>query len=89
MASDSRLTREESRLSNASLIEVEPSPVDETPAGYSEDGSYFPENHGEKDDTPGTPTLSRSGTLVGLGRHGPAFYRTYSTYPSLGDEDMG
>jgi hypothetical protein len=73
-----RLSREETRSSQATLIEVEPSPVDETPAEYGEDGSYFPadDDENEKDDTPGTPFLSKSGTLVGLGHHGPAFYRT-------------
>lgn len=69
------LSREETRSSQASLIEVEPSPVDETPAEYGEDGSYFPAaDEDEKDTTPSTPFLSRSGTLVGLGSHGPAFY---------------
>jgi hypothetical protein len=71
---DSKLTREESRASQLSLVEVEPSPVEEVSAEFGEDGSYFP-NDNEKDDTPGTPYLSRSGTLVGLGHHGPAFYR--------------
>jgi len=69
---DPKLTREESRASNASLIEVEPSPVDETPIDYT-DSSYFPDK--EADDRPSTPFLSQSGTLVGLGNHGPAFYR--------------
>lgn len=75
MAESLRLSREETRSSQATLIEVEPSPVDETPAEYGEDGSYFPnDGENEKDETPGTPYLSRSGTLVGLGHHGPAFY---------------
>jgi hypothetical protein len=82
---NSRLTREESRASTASLIEVEPSPVDETPAGFGEDESYFPNDDNEKDDTPGTPFLSRSGTLVGLGNHGPAFYRILA--PSKASEE--
>jgi hypothetical protein len=78
MADPLRLSREETRSSQATLIEVEPSPVEETPAEYGGNGSYFPndDNENDKDDTPGTPFLSRSGTLVGLGHHGPAFYRT-------------
>ena len=46
------------------LTEVEPSPVEETPAEFKDD--YFP---------PSQPQGSRTSTL-GLGNHGPAYYRT-------------
>ena len=46
------------------LTEVEPSPVEETPAEFKED--YFP-----------SPAASRTTTL-GLGNHGPAYYRESS-----------
>lgn len=79
---DPALTREESRASTATLIELDPSPVEETPGGEDAAAGYFPrEDSDEKDTTPGTPYLSRSGTLIGLGHHGPAFYRTYYSYP--------
>lgn len=45
------------------LTEVEPSPVEETPAEFKED--YFPSP------PPKTSTL-------GLGNHGPAFHREYT-----------
>jgi hypothetical protein len=64
-----RLSREESRDSYQSLQELEPSPVDETPVEYSNE-SYFPDRDKEGHSTPpfGVSTL-------GLGNHGPAFYR--------------
>jgi hypothetical protein len=46
------------------LIEVDPSPVEETPVDFKED--YFPSP---------PPNTSRTSTL-GLGNHGPAYYRT-------------
>ena len=45
------------------LTEVDPSPVEETPAEFKED--YFPSSQ-----------PSRTSTL-GLGSHGPAYYREY------------
>ncbi|KAF2647263.1 hypothetical protein K491DRAFT_614870 [Lophiostoma macrostomum CBS 122681] len=54
------------------LTEVEPSPVEETPAEFKDD--YFP---------PSQPQGSRTSTL-GLGNHGPAYYlhrvQKYSSY---------
>lgn len=44
------------------LTEVEPSPVEETPVEFKQD--YFP------------PASSRTATL-GLGNHGPAYYRMF------------
>ncbi|KAF1959594.1 hypothetical protein CC80DRAFT_523575 [Byssothecium circinans] len=53
------------------LTEVEPSPVEETPAEFKE--GYFPS----------TPSSTRTSTL-GLGNHGPAYYlsraQKYSSY---------
>lgn len=46
------------------LTEVEPSPVDETPAEYKND--YFPS------------TQAAGTSALGLGNHGPAYYRTSS-----------
>jgi hypothetical protein len=56
------------------LTEVEPSPVEETPAEFKED--YFP-----LQPTDAHPT--RTSTL-GLGNHGPAYYRgwCYVKYPN-------
>ena len=70
---DLNLHRKESRSSLASLQEIDPSPVDETPADYGND-SYFPEK--DKEDDPAPNFLSRSGTLGIVGNHGPAFYCT-------------
>lgn len=83
MSGSFALSREETRSSNASLIEVEPSPVEETPAEKADEYFPAPSDEREGDDAPGTPFLSRSGTLVGLGHHGPAFYRTYSLCDNL------
>lgn len=44
------------------LTEVEPSPVEETPAEFKED--YFPE-----------PEKAQRTSTLGLGNHGPAYYR--------------
>jgi hypothetical protein len=51
------------------LTEVEPSPVEETPAEFKDD--YFP---------PQQPQGSRTSTL-GLGNHGPAYYRKLRSIP--------
>lgn len=71
---DSDLQREESHSSYISMRDVDPSPVDETPLEYA-DESYFPDE--DKDDSPST--LGRSTTL-GLGNHGPVYYRRDSPY---------
>lgn len=46
------------------LTEVEPSPVEETPAEFKDD--YFPSQ----------PQSSRT-SMLGLGNHGPAYYRKF------------
>jgi hypothetical protein len=51
------------------LMEVDPSPVEETPVEFKE--GYFPDT--ESQSKPRVPT--RTSTL-GLGNHGPAYYRT-------------
>jgi hypothetical protein len=51
------------------LTEVEPSPVEETPVEFKE--GYFPSQSDTKSTGSGT---SRTSTL-GLGNHGPAYYR--------------
>jgi len=68
---DEDLQREESHSSYISMREVEPSPVDETPAEYHEE-SYFP----DKDNSTSSPGSS---TTLGLGNHGPAYYRICSS----------
>ena len=55
------------------LTEVDPSPVDETPAEYK-DNSYFPGTQGEGWG-PGATGASRTGTLgLRLGDHGLAWW---------------
>ena len=49
------------------IRELEPSPIEETPKDSTEDG-YFPPNQGQP---------KKSTTFLGLGDHGPAFYRTF------------
>jgi len=62
------------RSSQASLLELDPSPVEETPndAAVAEDG-YWTEREWESK-TPPHPLFSRVSTL-GLGSYGPGFYR--------------
>jgi hypothetical protein len=54
------------------LLEVDPSPVEETPVEFKE--GYFPDIESK----PRAPT--RTSTL-GLGNHGPAYYRSYFFHP--------
>ncbi|KAF2432823.1 hypothetical protein EJ08DRAFT_585026 [Tothia fuscella] len=82
MSNQSDLDRRGSQDSYQSLIEVDPSPVDETPVEYSNE-SYFPNN--EKDDAGGGNTTPPFGAAtLGLRNHGPAFYlvglQRYSSY---------
>jgi hypothetical protein len=51
------------------LKEIDPSPVDETPKNGADD-SYFPANSPPKTTT----------NFLGLGSHGPIFYRTHSLH---------
>lgn len=51
------------------LTEVEPSPVEETPVEFK--GDYFGQS---EEPRPAKP--SRTSTTLGLGNHGPAYYRT-------------
>lgn len=52
------------------LTEVDPSPVEETPAEFKE--GYFPAS---------SPSPSTRTSTLGLGNHGPAYYRTFSRHP--------
>lgn len=73
-STDSDLQREESHSSYISMRDVDPSPVDETPQEFA-DESYFPGK--DKDNSPSHPGRS---TTLGLGNHGPVYYRMYLPY---------
>jgi hypothetical protein len=52
------------------LVEVDPSPVEETPAEFKE--GYFPASS--------PPTSSTRTSTLGLGNHGTAYYCVYCLY---------
>lgn len=55
------------------LTELEPSPVEESPAEAGKDG-YFPSP------SPSPPPLLGRSTTLGLNNHGPAYYRKCFVY---------
>ena len=65
----------ESKEEAMGLTDVDPSPVDETPFEASKDG-YFPSPSSPSP----LPSHARTSTL-GLGNHGPAYYRTVPLIP--------
>jgi len=72
------LEKLDTRSSQATLLELEPSPVEETPNNATTSDEYFPPSRKETEPkTPPHPLFSRTSNL-GLSSHGPAFYRTCS-----------
>jgi len=49
------------------LVDVDPSPIDEPPEGFKDD--YFPST------SPPPPSYASRTSTLGLGNHGPAYYR--------------
>ena len=59
------------------LTNIDPSPVDETPAEYKEK-SYFPDQERQDGDTEEIRGIRRMNTLgLRLGDHGTAWWRTF------------